>query len=65
MKYVTSVYTLTTDQLLTSHGHISVMGHPTHFLFGSGVGFQGLVVGKYFKWLGKNNAQGVMRLVTV
>ena len=56
-----------------SNGHISARGHPIHFKFGSTVGFSrwadrtALFSGfaNFNRYVGENNARGVIRLVTI
>jgi len=57
-----------------SNGHISARGRPIHFMFGSTVVFSGSAdrmdgaisgVTTFNRYVGENNARGVLRLVTI
>jgi len=56
-----------------SNGHISVGGHPIQLMFGSTVGFFGVGrsngaisgMAEFNRYVGENNARGVIRLVTI
>jgi len=55
------------------NGDISAANHPIHSVFGSRMGFSGSAdfngansgLTKFNRYVGKNNARGVIRLVTI